>query len=95
LAWTVIGLAAGLMPAANRGFSCRFLAVGHGSVLIELPDGKVVLYDAGSMNSRRVPHRAAGVAAGDLAVGCVIVSHADADHCMFAGTAGQFRSARC
>ncbi len=85
LAWTVIGLAAGLVPSAPRGLSCRFLAVGHGlSVLLELPNGKTVLYDAGSMGDGR---RAARVVSQELLrrgqrrVDALILSHADADHC--------------
>jgi competence protein ComEC len=85
LAWTVIGLAAGLVPTAPRGLSCRFLAVGHGlSVLLELPNGKTVLYDAGSMGDGR---RAARVVSQELLrrghrrVDALILSHADADHC--------------
>jgi len=85
LAWTVIGLIAGLMPAQREGLTCRFLAVGHGlSVLLELPDGQVVLYDAGSMGDSR---RAARLVQQELLrrghhrIDAVILSHADADHC--------------
>jgi len=61
-----------------------FVAVGHGSsVLIELPDGRVLLYDAGRMGSpraaalpissvlwnRRIHH-----------IDALVLSHADADH---------------
>jgi competence protein ComEC len=85
LAWGVIGLAAGLMPQASGELSCRFLAVGHGlSVLMELPNGKTVLYDAGSMGDAS---RAAKVVAQELRrrglrrIDALILSHADADHC--------------
>lgn len=85
LAWTVIGLAAGLAPSSSSGLSCRFLAVGHGlSVLMELPNGKTVLYDAGSMGDAR---RTAKVVAQELRrrgrrrIDALILSHADADHC--------------
>jgi competence protein ComEC len=70
----------------GHGTSLRvsFIAVGHGaSVLVELPNGRAVLYDAGRMGSprtavmpiasvlwsRRVAH-----------LDAVILSHADADH---------------
>jgi competence protein ComEC len=85
LAWTVIGLSAGLVPSAPRGLSCRFLAVGHGlSILLELPNGKTVLYDAGSLGDGR---RAARVVSQELLrrgqrrIDALILSHADADHC--------------
>ncbi len=85
LAWSVMGLSIGLLPTPSRGLSCRFLAVGHGlSVLLELPDGKTVLYDAGSMGD---PRRAARIVSAELRrrgrsrIDAVILSHADADHC--------------
>lgn len=85
LCWTVIGLAAGLVPKSATEFSCRFLALGHGlSVLMELPNGKTVLYDAGSMGE---PRRAADIVSRELRrrglrrIDAVILSHADADHC--------------
>lgn len=85
LAWSVIGLAAGLAPQSSGGLSCRFLAVGHGlSVLMKLPNGKTVLYDAGSMGDAS---RAAKVVAQELRrrghrrIDVLILSHADADHC--------------
>jgi len=63
---------------------CSFIAVGHGAcVLLELPDGRAILYDAGRMGhpdgaalpissvlwSRRIAH-----------LDAIILSHADADH---------------
>lgn len=85
MVWSVIGLGIGLMPTSAPGFSCRFLAVGHGlSVLMELPNGKTVLYDAGSLGD---PRRAARTVAAEVRrrgrsrLDAVIVSHADADHC--------------
>ena len=63
---------------------CSFVAVGHGtSVLLELPDGRTILYDAGRMGSpqaavlpissvlwsRRIAH-----------IDAIVLSHADADH---------------
>lgn len=64
--------------------ACTFIAVGHGvSVLVELPDGRTLLYDAGGLGP---PVRSARAIAGVLwsrglrRVDAVIVSHADADH---------------
>ena len=63
---------------------CTFLSVGHGTcVVIEMPDDRVIVYDAGKMGlpafgvnvvseflwSRRLSH-----------IDAILVSHADADH---------------
>lgn len=60
------------------------MAVGHGtSVLIELPDGQRILYDAGCLGS---PVRASQAIATTLhergirRLDAIITSHADADH---------------
>ncbi|NLX56826.1 MAG: ComEC/Rec2 family competence protein [Planctomycetaceae bacterium] len=67
-----------------QGLRCSFVAVGHGtSVLVELPGGQTLLYDAGRMGSpqaavqpisavlwwRRITH-----------LDAIVLSHADADH---------------
>jgi competence protein ComEC len=85
LAWLVVGFGAGLVPDRAQGLSCRFLAVGHGlSVLLEFPDGKTLLYDAGGMGD---PRRTARIIMNELRrrghrrIDAVILSHADADHC--------------
>ncbi|MGD9647767.1 MAG: ComEC/Rec2 family competence protein [Pirellulales bacterium] len=63
---------------------CTFLSVGHGlSVLLELPDGRTLLYDAGHLGA---PEGAARVVAGALwqrghaRLDAASVSHADIDH---------------
>jgi competence protein ComEC len=63
---------------------CTFLSVGHGcAAVIETPDGKTFLYDAGRMGS---PHGAAQSISGFLwsrgisRLDGVVVSHADIDH---------------
>ena len=63
---------------------CTFLAVGHGTcVVIEMPDGRVLVYDAGRMGlpqtggrlvSSYLWHR------GIHHVDALVISHADADH---------------
>ncbi|HUG89891.1 MAG TPA: ComEC/Rec2 family competence protein [Planctomycetaceae bacterium] len=82
--WLVVGLGAGLRPAQPAGLRCTFLSVGHGSaVLVELPGGKTLLYDAGSLNDAR---RAARAVRGCLwnrrraGIDAIVVSHADVDH---------------
>ncbi|MFO1019682.1 MAG: ComEC/Rec2 family competence protein [Planctomycetales bacterium] len=88
--WLVIGLGAQLLPASNAGLRCTFLAVGHGgAILLELPNGKKLLYDAGSLGE---PERAAGIVqeavlrTGTNRLDGIVLSHADADH--YNGTPG-------
>lgn len=88
--WLTINTACGATAARaqrmvwEQPLRCSFIAVGHGtSVLVELPDGRTFLYDAGRMGnpetavlpissvlwSRRIAH-----------IDAMVVSHADADH---------------
>ncbi|MBM82280.1 MAG: DNA internalization-related competence protein ComEC/Rec2 [Planctomycetaceae bacterium] len=67
-----------------QGFKCAFLSVGHGcAILLETPDGKCYLYDAGMISDS---HRAQDVVQkalwrkGISQLDAIIVSHADADH---------------
>ena len=47
--WTLLGLAIGLTPSSSDELRVTFLAVDHGScAVIETPDGRVLLYDAGA-----------------------------------------------
>jgi len=82
--WVGIGLLSASWPARSERLGCTFLAVGHGlAVVLELPDGRAVLYDAGSMTS---PYGAARSITGCLwdqgitRLDAVVLSHADADH---------------
>jgi competence protein ComEC len=88
--WTACGLAWGLRPAERGDLKCTFLSVGHGcAVLLELPDGKTLLYDAGTLGSGQRAQRAVQEAlwsAGRSRLDAVIISHADVDH--FSGVAG-------
>jgi competence protein ComEC len=65
-------------------FRCTFLAMGHGlAVVMELPDGQVLIYDAGQLGSPVAAGRnVAGYlwARGITHVDAVVVSHADLDH---------------
>jgi len=84
-AWTAIGLMVSMLPTRTHDRAhVAFLSVGHGlAVVVELPDGKTVLYDAGSMGS---PELAARAVAGYLfsrhigQLDQIVISHADADH---------------
>jgi competence protein ComEC len=87
-AWIALGLA---VPSAARAaerwhgrLDCTFVAVGHGtSAIVELPDGRVVLYDAGQLGA---PLSGAEQIAAVLwrrgihHLDAVIISHADVDH---------------
>jgi competence protein ComEC len=81
---------AGLLPPLTASFrnehrlECGFIAVGHGvCVCLHTPDGKTLLYDAGSLSS---PEFAAGAIAGYLwdrgvqRIDGIVLSHADVDH---------------
>ncbi len=83
--WAALGLAV----AAGQGheedqLQCTFLAMGHGTcVVLELPGGQTVLYDAGSLAS---PTGASQTIAsylwsrGKTQIDAVVLSHADVDH---------------
>jgi len=81
-------IAIGFMPAALRGhrdrLECTFLSVGHGcAVLIELPSGQTMLYDAGQFGSSEYGARSVAASLwsrGITHLDAVLLSHADADH---------------
>lgn len=83
--WTALGLAVSqLAHTTSDRLECEFLSVGHGTaVVLRLPDGRTLLYDAGRLGS---PSGAADAVAGYLwsrsitHLDAVVLSHADADH---------------
>jgi len=84
LCWIVIGAAQGLGAAPSDRLRCTFLAVGHGvAILLELPGGQTILYDAGSLQD---PERAQQIVQAALweygipRIDSLILSHADIDH---------------
>lgn len=83
--WLAAGLGAAALPSKEKSdLTCTFLYMGHGTcVVLQTPDGKCLLYDAGSLGS---PDIAASTiaeclwAAGITRLDGVILSHADVDH---------------
>lgn len=82
--WFMVSASIALFLPRSGEFRTTILAVGHGSAtVIEWPDGRVWVYDCGSLAS---PHRAADAVAGTLwtsrhrRIDLLIISHADTDH---------------
>lgn len=84
LGTTAAGLLVSLLPERPDGLRCTFLSVGHGcSVLIETPNNRTMLYDAGSLSNGRIAAQTVESAlwsAGHSRLDGVILSHADIDH---------------
>jgi competence protein ComEC len=82
--WLCVGLLAGGTRPASDELRCTFLAVGHGGcTVLEMPDGRTVLYDAGAMNGPDVTRRQIAPflwSRGIRRIDEVILSHADLDH---------------
>src|SRR5262249_31186511 len=84
IVWVFVGLAVSYRPRTSDELRVTFLAVGHGGcVVMETPDGRVLLYDARTTTGpdavRRVIapylwHR------GIQRIDEVFLSHADLDH---------------
>ena len=91
LGWVLPRYAEHWFDHGNRSpMEVTFIDVGHGtSVLLELPNGKNVLYDCGSTSSSRYAvNTVSGVLwhKGISRIDAVIISHADIDH--YNGVAG-------
>ena len=79
------GTADQLLPRlGERPLACHFVAVGHGvCVLVELPDGRNLLYDAGRLGSPLAgvrPISSVLWSRGITRLNALVISHADADH---------------
>ena len=72
------------LRTARHALVCHFVSVGHGtSVLVELPDGRTLLYDAGQLGPSSAGVRTISAVLwhrGIAHLDAVIISHADADH---------------
>jgi competence protein ComEC len=85
MAWAALGYASlAADRAGNDELRCTFLAVGHGTcAVLELPDERTILYDAGSLGS---PEMATQIIASFLwerginQIDAIVISHADIDH---------------
>ena len=83
-AWTAAGVIIPWWTTDRHGLRCTFLSVGHGeAIVLELPDGRTVLYDAGRMSA---PTSCCRIVSGYLwsrgltHIDAVVLSHADSDH---------------
>jgi competence protein ComEC len=83
-AWVCVGLLAGMFRFGFGELRCTFLAVGHGGcTVIETPDGRTLLYDAGSLTGPEVTRRYIAPylwSRGIRRIDEVFLSHADLDH---------------
>jgi competence protein ComEC len=84
LGWLCAGLVAGASRLPGDELRCTFLAVGHGGcTVLETPDGRTLLYDAGSLSGPDVARRQIAPFLwhrGIRRIDEVILSHADLDH---------------
>jgi competence protein ComEC len=86
IAWCVIAWWLAVLPSQNRSDDLRatFIDVGHGtSVILNLPDGRNMLYDCGSLGNRNYSSRGFHEplwSQGITRLDAIILSHADADH---------------
>jgi competence protein ComEC len=83
--WILVGLAPPATRALTRnGLDYSFVAVGHGAcVVMQTPDGKTMLYDAGAIGSPE--YAAQSIASylwhrGVMRIDGIVISHADIDH---------------
>ncbi len=74
----------GVPFSAEPKLACTFVAVGHGiACLIELPDGRAILYDAGKLGSPLGAVRPVSSvlwSRGITHLHAIVISHADSDH---------------
>ena len=84
LAWLCVGLLCGAARFPADELRCTFLAVGHGGcTVIETPDGRTLLYDAGALGGPDVTRRQIAPflwSRGTRRIDEVFLSHADLDH---------------
>ncbi|RMF86531.1 MAG: ComEC/Rec2 family competence protein, partial [Planctomycetota bacterium] len=85
-AWVALGFSVGAWQSttAKQHLEIDVLSVGHGcAAVIEMPDDRILLYDAGGFGSpRRCADRISGVLwhKGHRRIDAVVISHPDVDH---------------
>ncbi len=81
--WIAVGFTAAWRHDRER-LNCTFLSMGHGcAVLLELPSGQTMLYDAGQMGMPATGSRAIAESLwlrGKTHLDAVVLSHSDIDH---------------
>lgn len=81
--WIAVGFAAA-WPRHHDRLDCTFLSMGHGcAVLLELPSGQTMLYDAGQFGAPSAGTRAISESLwsrGITHLDAVVLSHPDIDH---------------
>jgi competence protein ComEC len=84
IVWVLLGLVISFRPHTSDETRFTFLAVGHGGcVVIETPDGRVILYDAGTTSGPDAVRRVVAPYLwyrGIQRIDEVFLSHADLDH---------------
>jgi competence protein ComEC len=84
LGWVCVLLVTGAMRPTPDEMRCTFLAVGHGGcTVIETPDGRTLLYDAGAMTGPDVTRRQIAPflwSRGLRRIDEVFLTHGDLDH---------------
>jgi len=82
--WIAIGVSWPLLSKPRDQLRCTFIDVAHGcSVALELPDDRVLLYDAGRLASPRGAARSIAAylwSRGRTHIDAIVISHADVDH---------------
>jgi competence protein ComEC len=84
LGWLAFGVLLQLWPHRPGELRCTFVAVGHGGcTVIETPDGRVFVYDAGSIAGSDVTRRHIAPflwSRGIRRIDALLLSHGDLDH---------------
>jgi competence protein ComEC len=82
--WTTAGFGAAMLGRSPGRLDCTFLAMDHGcAVMMELPSGQTMLYDAGKLGSPNGAARSVSAALwsrGVTHIDAVVLSHGDSDH---------------
>jgi competence protein ComEC len=82
--WLMVGLAGGALKTTSDELRVTFLAVGHGGcTILETPDGRTLVYDAGAMGGPEVTRRYIAPylwSRGVRRIDELFLSHADLDH---------------